>query len=132
MAYPGRNNIYDATIRRMVSQALEEQEKEFVLQWDAADDEQLLDYLRRKAQELGHTPWPGEIVGGKLIEERFGSWRNALEQGNLPQPNTPDSYNSFPRVKEETERQKTIYRQNKAAKKQKALERMRQKDGKQS
>ena len=29
MAYPGRQNIYEATIRRMVQQALEDQEQEF-------------------------------------------------------------------------------------------------------
>ena len=128
MAYPGRNNIYDATIRRMVAKALDEQEKAFGLKWGSSDDGELLEYLRREAERLGHTPWPGEIVGGKMIEQRFGSWHEALGQGNLSQPTTPDSYNSFARVIEETERQKTIYRQNKAAKKQKALERMRQKN----
>ena len=29
MAYPGRHNIYEAAIRRMVQQALEEQERSF-------------------------------------------------------------------------------------------------------
>ena len=28
MAYPGRQNIYEATIRRMVQEALEQQEQE--------------------------------------------------------------------------------------------------------
>ena len=58
MPHPGRNNIYEATIKRMVNEALEAHEKEFVANRSADSDEQLLGYLCFCTQLLGHTPWP--------------------------------------------------------------------------
>ena len=124
MPYPGRNNIYDATIKRMVNEALEAQELEFVQNCGNDGDEQLLAYLRFCAQLLGHTPWPKEIVGGSLIEKRFASWETALARANLPKPVTPDKLSQFARYTEETERQKGIYRGKKTAKKLKAQQRL--------
>ena len=124
MAYPGRNNIYEATIKRMVTQALEAQEQEFAASRGSDSDEQLLSYLRYCAEILGHTPWPREIVGGGLIEERFGSWPNALLQAKLPAPNTPDKTSCFARYEDVTRQQKALYREKKAAKKQRAQQRM--------
>ena len=117
MAYPGRQNIYEATIRRMVQEALAQQEQEFRQQHENDTDGQLLEYLRAGACRLHHTPWSGEIVGGKLIQERFGTWSRALTLAELPAPKTSNHSSSFARVKEETERQKEKYRQRKAEKK---------------
>lgn len=124
MPHPGRNNIYEAAIRRMVNKALEDQEQAFSQNRGTDSDEQLLAYLRCCARQLGHTPWPREIVGGALIEERFGSWELALLQAKLPKPMNPDKVTSFARYREEVERQKAAYREKKAAKKQKAQQRM--------
>ena len=117
MAYPGRQNIYEAAIRRMVQEALEQQELEFRQQHGADTEEQLLAYLRSWAVRLRHTPWPGEIAGGKYIQERFGSWSRALLLARLPAPKTVNQSKSFARVQAETEKQKEIYRQRKAEKK---------------
>ena len=106
MAYPGRQNIYEATIRRMVQQALEQQEQEFREQHKDDTDEALLMYLRACAIRLHHTPWPGEIVGGKLIQERIGSWERAVMLAALPTPCGPNQQKNYERVQEETERQK--------------------------
>ena len=46
MAYPGRHNIYEAAIRRMVQQALQQQEESFREQHESDTDQQLLLYLR--------------------------------------------------------------------------------------
>lgn len=73
MGYPGGNNIYEAAIKRMVTQALEAQEQDFLVAHAADTDEQLLTYLRQCATALGHTPWPREITGGSFIEQRFGT-----------------------------------------------------------
>ena len=124
MGYPGRQNIYVATIRRMVLQALEEQEQKFRQEHDTDTDEQLLTYLRSCAFRLNHSPWPGEIVGGTVIEERFGSWNRALSLAKLPPPRTANQQKSFIRVQEEVERQKEVYRQRKAAKKVLAQKRL--------
>ena len=119
MPYPGRNNIYEATIKRMVNEALEAQEQEFVCNRGNDSDEQLLAYLQFCTQLLGHTPWPREIVGGSLIEDRFGTWQTALIKAKLPKPSTPDKTSGFARYQEQTQRQKELYREKKAAKKQK-------------
>ena len=124
MAYPGRQNIYEATIRRMVQEALEQQEQTFRQQHALDSDEQLLAYLRAWAIRKQHTPWPGEIVGGTFIQERFGSWNQALLLAQLPAPRTANQSISFARVKEETERQKELYRRKKAEKKQLAQTRL--------
>jgi len=119
MPYPGRNNIYEATIKRMVNEALEAQEQEFAQNRGSDSDEQLLAYLQFCTQLLGHTPWPREIVGGSLIEDRFGTWQTALIKAKLPKPSTPDKTSGFARYQEQTQRQKQLYREKKAAKKQK-------------
>lgn len=124
MPYPGRNNIYEATIRRMVKEALDAQEQEFAQKRGADSDEALLAYLQFCAQLLGHTPWPREIVGGSLIEQRFGAWQNVLLKAKLPMPNTADKVTGFARYQEETERQKVLYREKKAARKQKSQHRL--------
>ena len=46
MPHPGRNNIYEAAIKRMVTQSLEAQEQEFAQHRGTDSDEQLLAYLR--------------------------------------------------------------------------------------
>ena len=124
MPHPGRNNIYDATIKRMVKEALEAQEQEFAQNRGGDSDEQLLMYLRFCSELLGHTPWPREIIGGSMIEQRFGSWETALAKANLPKPATQDKLTVFARYIEETERQKAAYRKKKVAKKQKAQQRL--------
>ena len=124
MPHPGRNNIYDATIKRMVKEALAAQEQAFAQNRGNDSDEQLLSYLQFCSRLLGHTPWPREIVGGSLLEERFGSWEHALQRAGLPKPTTLDKPTTFVRYQEEVERQKVVYREKKAAKKQKARQRL--------
>ena len=130
MAYPGRHNIYEATIRRMVQQALEQQEQEFREQHKEDTDQELLMYLRACAIRLHHTPWPGEIVGGKLILERIGSWERAVMLAKLPEPHGSNQQKNFARVQEETERQKEVYRKRKAEKKILAQQRIAQQGAK--
>ena len=117
MGYAGRQNIYEGIIRRMVTQALEEQEEVFRREHETDTDEQLIAYLRQCAVEVNHVPWPGEILGGTVIAERFGSWESALAAANLQKPKGLNKPGIFPRVKQEEERQKEIYRQRKAEKK---------------
>ena len=132
MPYPGRNNIYEATIKRMVNEALDAQEQEFAQNRGGDSDEQLLAYLQFCAELLGHTPWSREIVGGRLIENRFGSWEEALAKAKLPKPVTLDKLTGFARYIEENERQKAVYREKKAAKKQKVQMRQKMQKEKQS
>ena len=117
MGYPGRHNIYEATIRRMVTEALEQQEQEFRQEHQEDTDAQLLAYLQACAKQLHHSPWPDEIVGGSFLQERFGSWSRALFLAGLPGPRTPKQNKTNVRFQTEVEKQKEIYRQRKAVRK---------------
>lgn len=130
MGYAGRQNIYEGTIRKMVTQALEAREEEFRQKHASDSDSQLIAYLRACAVKLKHVPWPGEILGGVMIAERFGSWEKALAAANLPRPRSENKMSSFLRVKQEEARQKEIYRQRKAEKKALAEKRRLQQEAK--
>lgn len=117
MGYAGRKNIYEGAIRKMVTKALEEKEEAFRKEHGEDPDGQLLAYLRLCAEKLQHTPWPGEILGGTVIQERFSSWDRALSLAGLMRPQGENNPSTFERVKQEEARQKEIYRQKKAEKK---------------
>jgi hypothetical protein len=122
MPRPTRNEIYDAVIRKMVLQALEEQEQGFIRDHASDSDEQLLNYIKEQAAILCYTPRYKEIIGWQLIEQRFGSWENALRKANL-RICSSCAVNKLPRIQQELERQKAIYRQRKAEKKEKSFRR---------
>ena len=117
MGYAGRQKIYEGSIRKMVTLALEAKEEAFRKEHGEDTDGQLIAYLRQCAEELQRTPWPGEILGGTVITERFGSWEKALMAANLPRPKTENKPSTFLRILKEEEHQKEVYRQRKAEKK---------------
>ena len=124
MSYAGRHNIYEATIRRMVTQALQAQEQQFRQTHEQDTDEQLLKLIRDWASDHGYTPWPDELEGGSYLTERFGSWEHLIGLAGLKPPTHPNRQQSFARVIEETERQKELYRRKKTEKKQLAQKRL--------
>lgn len=124
MTYTGRNNIYDAIIKKMVTKALEEQEQEFEEAHKEDSDEQLLEYLKESTKKLHHVPWKREIVGGSYIEKRFGTYKAALRAAELQNPKHPDLIENFPRIQKEIEIQKAAYRKNKAEKKERSAKRI--------
>lgn len=124
MPNPSRNDIYDAVIRRMVTEALQAQDNSFALEHETDTDEQLTAYLKECAQMLGHSPWPREITGGEMIRERFGSWDDVLKKAGLPNPITANKLTLFARYQKEVARQKLVYRQKKAMKKERAQQRL--------
>ena len=124
MSYPGRENIYRATIRRLTLQALEAREQQFRQAHEGDTDEELLTLLRQWAARNHHTPWPGELTGGNYLAERFGSWERAIELAGLTPPRGPNNLQNFPRYLAETEGQKELYRLKKSEKKQLARNRL--------
>ena len=120
-----RTEIYEAVIRKMVTQALEAQEEKFEREHMEDSADMLLGYLRGCAAELGYVPRYKEVVGWRLIELRFGSWNVALQLAGLPAAARCPA-NQLPRILVETEKQKELYRRRKAEKKQKSLQRMKE------
>lgn len=70
----------------MTNAAIRRKNAEFAAAHRDDSDEQLADYLRQCAQELGHSPYPREVFGGGMIAERFGGWSKALTAAGLPYP----------------------------------------------
>lgn len=123
MPTPSRNEIYEAVIRKMLTQALEKQEDIFEQIHKQDTDEHLILYLQDCARELGYSPRYKEIIGWRMLEQSFGSWNEALKRANLT-PARKCPVTKLPRIIEETEKQKALYRQKKAEKKQKNKQRM--------
>ena len=123
MPTPSRNDIYEAVIRKMVTQALEEQEDDFEQSHAEDTEESLIGYLQDCAKALGYSPRYKEIIGWRLLEQRFGGWNEALQKAGLI-PSAKCPVTKLPRILEETERQKELYRQKKAEKKRRNKQRM--------
>lgn len=77
---------YEKKLDQRVRISLQKKEDRFAQEHKADTDEQLLDYLHRFAKELGHTPNACEIIGGRLIEKRFGDWNRAVLLAGLRWP----------------------------------------------
>ena len=116
MPRPTRNEIYEAVIRKMVTQVLEDQELQFTRDHAFDTDEQLLDYIRKYAEIFHYAPRYKEIIGWKLITERFGSWGAAIEKAGL-HLSSSCSAEKLPRIQEEIRKQKELNQQKKAEKK---------------
>ena len=123
MPRPSRNDIYEAVITKMVTQALEAQELEFTRDHAYDSDEQLLAYIREQAELLHYAPRYKEIIGWKLITERFGSWSEAIAKAGL-RISTSCPFSKLPRIQLEVEKQKEAYRKKKAEKKIRAQQRI--------
>ena len=129
MPTPSRNDIYEAVIRKMVNQALEEQEDAFEQIPRSDPEDALVAYLQHCAEVLGYSPRYKEIVGWRLLEQRFGGWNAALQQAELV-PAVRCPVTKIPRIIEETEKQKEIYRQRKAEKKLRNRQRLQEQERK--
>lgn len=73
-----------AALERSARMALA-QHKAFAQGHQADTRELLLDYVRQRAEELGHTPIPAEVVGSPYISSQFpGGWSQAVCMAGLP------------------------------------------------
>ena len=115
-----RNNYYDATIRRMVTESLQRKEEDFCRLHQKDPDDVLVHYLQEHTRILGHTPHEKEILGWTLILARFGSWQAAICKAGLSPPNTPNKISLFRCYIQEEALQKELYAQKKARKKEAA------------
>ena len=83
----------------------------------------LTQYLNVCAAALGHSPSPTEIDGGAFIEQRFGSWDNAMTAAGLPRPKTTPKLNNTLRYRMEKEKLLPLFlSERKEKKRQKQIE----------
>ncbi len=76
----------DSRTAMMECEELAERDREWAAEHEADTDDELLDYLRQCAAELGHTPARREVLGSTYIGERFGNWAVALTVAGLRLP----------------------------------------------
>ena len=67
-------------------EALRQRDQEFSQAHLYDTVEQHLEYLRRCARELKHTPQMNEVLGGQMIAQRCGGWNRAVAAAGLPIP----------------------------------------------
>ncbi len=76
---------------------------QFILEHQNDTPEQLSAYLEACAQALGHIPARVEVIGGDLIEYRFGSWERAIRSfysGKITTAKTPPKFENRKIVQE--------------------------------
>jgi hypothetical protein len=61
-------------------------EEEFAARHRNDTDEELLQYLKKSAAELGRIPFKREVVGFTYLKSRFGPWPRVLEKAGLKEP----------------------------------------------
>lgn len=89
MAKQGRRNYYgrEEWLRikaaEKTREALHRQNLLFPQTHKEADEQQLLQYVKDFAEELGHSPDACEVIGGSYIAQRFGGWEKVLEAAGL-------------------------------------------------
>lgn len=84
---------------------------QFCKEHSSDSNEKLLEYVRHTARHYGHTPNPGELIGGSYIASRFHGWQNAIEAAGLDQPRAQTKFNHCDLFKEEYKRQARLFKQ---------------------
>lgn len=69
--------------KKLAREAMQRREKRFMRKYAGATNDELLLYLRKCAKELGFSPNAGDVLGGPLIKQRFGSWPLVLQEAGL-------------------------------------------------
>lgn len=102
---------FDNHVHSRVTEELEKQNQYFAKAHAKDTNQQLAEYVKECAWGLGYTPWPGEIIGGGYIRERFGSWNQALKAASLFCDRKQPPLKERKIYKEEYKRQAKLFKQ---------------------
>jgi len=98
---------------------LDQREQEFLREHGKDSDEELIAYVRRKADEFHRMPHHLELPGGKYLQTRLGDW-NTLARRIGYKPLSPEKSNAiYQRIKRSQE--EAFARERRALKTQKLL-----------
>ncbi len=112
-AYFDAQEFVNRKLEEATNRALKEKHAQFAIDHIHDTDDQLLDYLRQCATELGHLPKSDEIIGGGFIGYRFRGWGLALEAAKLDLPRKKVPANGRKIYRDELKIQAALYRQAK-------------------
>ena len=123
-ARPDRD-VFENILRKRTEEALAQKQREFASVHQNDTDEELISYLRRCAEEIGHTPNACEVIGGAYLHRRLGGWDRALRLAGLGRPGQAPDFQRRWIYKQEKQRQIDLHR---AEKRRKQLEKQRRKE----
>lgn len=102
---------FSRKVAERTAKAIVQKNEEFALLHQNAGKQELLDYVRACAKELGFTPNAREIIGGEYICRRIGSWKQVLQQlPDLPKPGPAPHKENCLIYRQEYERQLAAFR----------------------
>ena len=82
-ALPSEENIISREEKRGLNEERRALEDKFTEEHKKDSNEELLDIVRKKAEELGRAPKKHEVIGFVCIKMRFGPWPRVLEKAGL-------------------------------------------------
>lgn len=126
-AYFDARQYVNDMLERNTNATLKQKDAQFAKEHAHATDDELLVYLKRCAQELGRHPHVNEVIGGKFIVARFGSWINAMGQAGLLPLSLQCKPNARSIYRKELKIQAALYRKEKRERKQTRINLQKQK-----
>jgi len=112
-----RDEQYQKKLDARARASLLKKEDRFAQEHKDDTNVQLLQYLHGFARELGRTPNACEIIGGRYIEKRFGSWNRAVLAAGLAWPRKAPPMQQRLIYRQERERQAKRYTQERVGSK---------------
>ena len=94
--------------------ALDEKNKQFAIDHAKDSRAQLITYVLQCKEELGHTPFMTEIIGGAYIGYRFDGWVKMLQAANLPLHAKEPAHTGRRIYRDELKRQAKLWKEEKA------------------
>lgn len=76
--YQDNRALHERRMKERTRTVISKRNIEFILAHQNDSLKELAQYLRECKEELGHVPAQTEVLGGDLLELRFGSWKMAL------------------------------------------------------
>ena len=111
-------DVFENILKKRTEEALAQKQREFETLHQHDSDGELLNYLRRCAEEIGRTPNACEVIGGTFLHQRFGSWDQALQRAGLGRPGPAPDFQRRWIYKQEKQRQLELHREKKLLKQQ--------------
>lgn len=116
-----KKNYFDAQeyVNRQLAirtdRALQEKNKQFAIDHAKDSRAQLIAYVLRCKEELGHTPAMNEIIGGAYIGYRFDGWVKMLQAADLPLHTKEPAHTARKIYRDELKNQAKLLKEEKAA-----------------